>query len=210
MSANPVPGGPPKLQNLYYARQVGTAKACCMCLKDTTSCLSNADVTDFLYACPSHLSDPGFARPAPSTTSTPASPSIPQSEIDKVKAEFEERQRKKKEAASSDKDKDKNDKASWLSTGMSAGMSGLSTLASTTKDFLIAPPSSAPPSPTLPAVGAAATSKVFVLHRNIFQMRVDANRKAWQTKEAKERAKQLALPATPRGIPGGRPPPARA
>lgn len=152
---------------------------------------------------------PKFARPAPSTSpstpgttppGTPIASSVSQAEIEKVKAEYEERQRKKKDAAS-DKDKDKEADKGWLSTGMS----GLSTLASTTKDLFAAPPS-APPSPTLGAP-AAATAKVFVLHRDVFRMRVDQKKKAWQAKEAKERVRQLALPSAPRG---GLPPPARA
>lgn len=190
-------------------------------------------MNDFLYSCVSHLSDPGvsesvslvqcgvlirapspqFARPAPSTApstpgttppSTPSASAVSQAEIDKVKAEYEERQRKKKEAAS-DKDKDKNNDKdkSWLSTGMS----GLSTLASTTKDLFAAPPTSAPPSPTLNGTPSPATAKVFVLHRDVFRMRVDQKRKVWQAKEAKDRVRQLALPSAPRG---GLPPPARA
>lgn len=31
--------GPPKLQNVYHLRKVGTPKACAMCGKETDSCL---------------------------------------------------------------------------------------------------------------------------------------------------------------------------
>lgn len=184
---------------------------------------ANADVSDFLYSCLSHLSDPGvspvpplripaaspgsvdttgfgpqFARPAPSaispssTPSTPSPPSVPQSEIDKVKAKYEERQRRK--ASSSPAPAEAK---SWLSTGLT----GISSLASSTKDLLLPP--LPPPEPTTPT-GPAAT--VFVLHRDIFAMRVAGKKRSWQAKEAKERAKQLALPAVPRGGLGAGPP----
>ncbi|KAK4700021.1 hypothetical protein P7C70_g6227, partial [Phenoliferia sp. Uapishka_3] len=148
-----------------------------------------------------------FARPAPSSldstpaaspASTTATPGVSQADIDKVKAEYEERQRKKKEAGgtstSDDKDKGKDKDKGWLSTGMS----GISSLAATTKD-LFAPPASAPPSPTLSAAQIAADAKVFILNRDIFSWRQDQKKKSWQAKEAKERAKQLALPSAPRG-----------
>ena len=38
MSVKPA-DGPPKLQNLYHKRTVGTAKACEMCRKETDCCL---------------------------------------------------------------------------------------------------------------------------------------------------------------------------
>ncbi|KAM0754087.1 DUF1742-domain-containing protein [Meredithblackwellia eburnea MCA 4105] len=204
--------GPPKLTNMYYLRKIGSAKTCAMCGKETLSCLANAEVSDFIYVCNSHLADPGFARPAPNvgssspSSSPPASPgvsgAVSQAEIDKVKAEYEERQRKKKEAKEEKEKEDAKDKEkdkTWLATGIS----GLSMLASTTKD-LVAPlyqapaASSAPASPTLTAAQIAANSKVFILHRDIFRMRCDEKKKIWQAKEAKERAKQLSLPSVPK------------
>ncbi|KAI5480358.1 hypothetical protein MNV49_000933 [Pseudohyphozyma bogoriensis] len=170
-----------------------------MCSKDTVVCLANEGVTDFLYTCESHLKDPGFARPAgsPSTPSStpPTTPSVPQSEIDKVKAEYEDKLARKKEALDA-KEKELNAAAnkdkSWLSTGIS-GISSLA--ASTISQFT--PPTPPPPSPPLPVVAPT----VFVLHRNIFAMRVDRKKKEWQAKEAKERMKGLSLPSVPGGLP---------
>lgn len=86
----------------------GTAKACYVCFKPTTTVLATANAADFLYTCPTHLSDPGFANIVPNE---PSSSTISAEEIAKVKAEWEEQQKKKleKEKAEKEKANDKGD-----------------------------------------------------------------------------------------------------
>ncbi|TNY17658.1 VPS4-associated protein 1 [Rhodotorula diobovata] len=209
------PGGPPKLVNLYYRRQVATSKSCFVCHRETTCCLATQPLDDFLYVCPSHLLDPGFARPAPGTSTPAASPSpagspspaspVPQSEIDKVKKEYEDKQK----SSSSDKDKDKADAAaakppastpfSLLKTGASA----LSSLTTSAQSSLFPPPAPPVPSAAEQARAAAKDAKVFVLQRDFFRMRCDAKRREWEKRDAKERGAGWSFPKAPRGgLPG--------
>lgn len=130
----------------------------------------------------SHANPSQFARPAPSAT-----PTVPQEEIDRVKKEYDDklaRKADKAKAAADDKKKD----STWLSTGFSA----VSTLATSTTSLFAQPPSP-------PPVPAGPPPKVFVLNRGIFAMRVEAQKKRWQAKEAKERVGNLGLPSAPRG-----------
>ncbi|GAA5898082.1 hypothetical protein JCM5296_001987 [Sporobolomyces johnsonii] len=212
------PSGPPKLVNLYYARTTGTAKSCIVCSKETVTCLANEGVTDWMHVCKSHLLDPGFAKPAPSTTTTtptstpPASPAptpspVPQSEIDKVKKEYEEKQKRKTEAAEKAKSDSSTPAASPASTStvgkafsaLRTSASAITSLASTTQSTLFPP---APPpqlSATELARAEAAKAKVFVLNRDYFRMRQDAKRREWEKKDAIERAKGWSFPKVPTG-----------
>ncbi|ORY91743.1 VPS4-associated protein 1 [Leucosporidium creatinivorum] len=213
MATNPSPAGPPKLSNLYYLRATGTAKACSMCGKETTSCLANKEVTDFLYTCTSHLSDPGFARPAPSSSSPSPATSAPlsssaspalQSEVEKVKKEYEEKAKAKKDG---EKDKEGKDSSGWIASSLKTGYSAVSSLATTSASTLFPPPPPVTPSASELARLAAKDAKVWVLNRDVFRMRTDAARKKWQAAEAKQRMKGLSFPSAPRGTVGGAPKP---
>lgn len=61
LSSSATPG-PPRLVNLYHVRTVATSKSCWICHRETTCCLATEGVTDFIYACKSHLLDPGVSR----------------------------------------------------------------------------------------------------------------------------------------------------
>lgn len=62
LSTSTSPAGPARLVNLYHVRTVATAKFCWICHRETTCCLATEGVTDFIYACKSHLLDPGVSR----------------------------------------------------------------------------------------------------------------------------------------------------
>jgi hypothetical protein len=72
--------------------------------------LATINVVDFLYTCPGHLSDQGFAT---LVSSDVPKVTISAEEIAKVKAEWEEKEkkRKEKEKEEKDKEKDKDNKA---------------------------------------------------------------------------------------------------
>ncbi|EDR14189.1 uncharacterized protein LACBIDRAFT_305764 [Laccaria bicolor S238N-H82] len=149
--------------NLYYKRTAGTAKACYVCSRPTTIVLATINTTDFVYTCPGHLSDQGFASLvrdslSPSTTLTPE-------EIKKVKEEWEEKQKKKaeKEKQKEKEEKDKTDD-------------------DTTKPVA---PSRLGPAPSTP------THERYVLHRDFFAMRQSEHRKRRQVSQAKELAPRL-------------------
>ncbi|GAA5889912.1 hypothetical protein JCM8208_001166 [Rhodotorula glutinis] len=221
MAASPSSSSPapPRLVNLYNRRTVATSKSCFVCHRETTTCLATNGLTDFIYVCPSHLLDPGFARPAPSTSTPAASPSpagspspspVPQSEIDKVKKEYEDKQKRKADSATSDStDKDASSSSSAAKPASTAfgllktGASALSSLTSTAQSQLF--PSPAPPSPSATdlARAAARDAKVFVLQRDFFRMRSDAKRREWEKRDAKDRGGTWSFPKAPRGgLPG--------
>ena len=92
------------LDSYSDARQTaGTAKACYVCYKPTTMVLATINTVDFLYTCPGHLSDQGFASLV--STSNVSKVDISAEEIAKVKVEWEEKEKKWKEK---EKEKDKN------------------------------------------------------------------------------------------------------
>ena len=157
----------------------GTPKACYVCYKPTTTVLATINTTDFLYTCDTHLTDPGFASSV-SESSDGASgvrklgPSP--EEIEKVKNEWEETQKRKqekeKEKESEKKDKDKEEGKESL------------------KDTK---PMASPPTP----VARAPTHQKFVLHRDMFALRLSEHRKRRQTAQAKELAPRF--PGAPLG-----------
>ncbi|KDE07972.1 hypothetical protein MVLG_01878 [Microbotryum lychnidis-dioicae p1A1 Lamole] len=202
--------GPPQLTNLYHLRTVGTEKTCSMCGKATFACLATPDVGDFIYVCTSHLADPGFAKPAtssntPSTPSSISSPAPPspanlQSEIEKVKAEYEAKLAAKDKTLADAAVAKSSSSSSWLHSGLKTGYSAVSSLATTTMATIttpLAPPPAPVPSPHEVNKAIALNSKVFTLHRSIFAMRQDAVKKKWQAQDARERAKGLGLPSVP-------------
>ncbi|GAA5821853.1 hypothetical protein JCM11251_004744 [Rhodosporidiobolus azoricus] len=210
--ASSAPAGPPKLVNLYHVRTVGTAKSCFICHRETTCCLATEGVTDFIYVCRSHLLDPGFAKPAATSSPSPASspaaspapPPVSQAEIDKVKKEYEEKQAKKvaAEKASSATTDDAAKSKSPASTAFSLLKTGASTItsfSSTAATTLFPPPPPAVPSATERARAEAEKAKTFVLQRDYFAMRVTAKRREWEKKDAKERSAGWSFPKAPTG-----------
>ncbi|GAA5989367.1 hypothetical protein JCM11641_004201 [Rhodosporidiobolus odoratus] len=209
------PAGPPKFANLYHVRTVGTAKSCFICHRETTCCLATEGVTDYLYACRSHLLDPGFAKPASSVAAT-ASPSssnapsqVPQAEIDKVKKEYEEKQARKTAASPSAADAKtaesaKSNPASTAFSLLRTGASTLTSFSTSAASTLFPPPPPTVPSATDRARSEAETATTFVLQRDYYAMRVSAKRREWEKKDADERGKGWSFPKVPRGaLPSG-------
>ncbi|KAL0057702.1 hypothetical protein AAF712_002209 [Marasmius tenuissimus] len=91
-------------ENKYYKRTAATAKACYVCHKPTTTVLATINTTDFIYACPTHLSDPGFATRIQDEKAKPS-----EEEIQRVKKEWEEKQKKKKEEKKEEKTDEKKE-----------------------------------------------------------------------------------------------------
>ncbi|KAJ7688434.1 VPS4-associated protein 1 [Mycena rosella] len=178
--------------NLYYKRTAGTPKACYVCSKPTTTVLATISTVDFIYTCPTHLTDTGFASPFvdPEAAKPPA---LSQEDIGKVIAEWEDRQKRKKEKEEKEKkekaakDKDSKDKESKDSKDSKESKDS--------KDTDDPPPKF--PGSLSPKAALSPTHERFTLHRDMFAMRLRDHRKRRQTAQAKDLAPRL--PGAPRG-----------
>ncbi|KAF2872445.1 VPS4-associated protein 1 [Massariosphaeria phaeospora] len=98
------------LQNTWHHRRVadGSAKACWICYKPSTSVLITPDNKDFFYTCLGHLKDRGFCLPDADEAAVAAERTEKEEldrEIAKVKKEYDEKQKLKREKR---KEKEKN------------------------------------------------------------------------------------------------------
>ncbi len=145
------------MQAETQGQTAGTAKACYICHKPTTTVLATINTFDFLYTCPTHLFDSGFANIVPAE---PSSSTISAEEIDKVKAEWEEQQKKKleKEKAEKEKANDKDDDSKNQSTGKNEKATHSSKSPQTPGSLGTSPS----PSPSLPKHDR------YTLHRELF------------------------------------------
>ncbi|KAJ7499222.1 VPS4-associated protein 1 [Mycena latifolia] len=174
--------------NLYYKRTAGTPKACFVCSKPTTTVLATISTVDFIYTCPTHLADTGFASPVvdPEAAKTPT---VSQEDIGKVIADWEDRQKRKKDKEEKEKaTKDKDSKDSKDDDSAKVGKDTDSKDAAGSPKF---PGSFSPKSAPVP------THERFTLHRDIFSMRLGEHRKRRQAAQAKDLAPRL--PGAPRG-----------
>jgi len=152
--------------------------------------LATINTVDFFYTCDSHLTDRGFASlvepPSPYELPKPEGRKVSDEEIKKIKEEWEEKQRKKKEKEKENSEKEKEKEKDAEKDASKAA---------TTKS----PP---PPAP-IPVPGSAAPAKPahqkYILHRDVWAMRLGEHKKKRQTAAAKEVAPRL--PGAPRGMP---------
>ncbi|KAG2158971.1 DUF1742-domain-containing protein [Suillus bovinus] len=163
--------------NLYYKRITATAKACYICYKPTTAVLATIDTSDFLYTCTVHLSDHGFATRVLDLESDNKI-GISAEEIAKLREEWEEKQKRKKEKADKDKDKDKDKTAG---EGEKKEDDGKSEKSSKVPGSL----------PTSGSLSPKPTHEKYILHRDIFALRVSEHRRRRQTSQAKDLAPRL-------------------
>lgn len=160
--------------NLYYKRITATAKACYICYKPTTAVLATIDTSDFLYTCTTHLSDHGFAT----RVLEPESENkigISVEEIAKLREEWEEKQKRKKEKEKEKADKDKT------AEGEKKEDDGKSEKLSKVPGSL----------PTSGSLSPRPTHEKYILHRDIFALRVSEHRRRRQTSQAKDLAPRL-------------------
>ncbi|OCK75516.1 DUF1742-domain-containing protein [Lepidopterella palustris CBS 459.81] len=108
------------LPNIWYHRRVaeGSAKACWICYKPSTTVLITPDNKDFFYICVGHLKDRGFCIADEDEVAATAARKRKEEldrEIEKVKQEYEEKQKRRKEKRKEkekekEKDKEKDSK----------------------------------------------------------------------------------------------------
>ncbi|KAG6328808.1 hypothetical protein ID866_10282 [Astraeus odoratus] len=177
------------LQNLYYKRTAATAKACYICYKPTTIVLATIDTTDFLYTCAIHLTDPGFATRVKDEVDTKVGASA--EEIAKIKQEWEDKQRKKREK---EKEKEKEKEEREKADKEKEDTKEKEKAADGEVDKSKKPEGSATASGQ-PAPSPKPTHERYVLHRDIFSIRVAEQRRRRQNAQVKTLAPRL--PGTP-------------
>ncbi|MCJ1315151.1 hypothetical protein MMC15_000467 [Xylographa vitiligo] len=170
------------LSNVWHLRTVAesSSKPCYVCYKPTVSVLITPDNKDFFYACRGHLKDRGFCSPVVDEAAKKKEEL--DREIELVKKEYEEKLAKKK------KSKDKKDLKE-------EGQEGTAKEAEKEKDDKIKAISSRETSSV-----ADEIPRIYTLHKNFFQMRLDRIRNAEISKRNRERLKNpTAFPSVPSG-----------
>jgi hypothetical protein len=130
-----------------------------VCYKPTTTVLATINTVDFLYTCPGHLIDPGFATAMGESSDGVGGArkmGMSPEEIAKVKEEWEEKQKKKQEKEKV-KEKEKKDESKDGDEQKDKDKKGTDT-----KTFKAPGSNSSTPIPQTP------THQRFTLHRDYF------------------------------------------
>ncbi|EYE97913.1 AAA-ATPase Vps4-associated 1 family protein [Aspergillus ruber CBS 135680] len=189
------------LQNTWHHRKVAdtAAKACFICYKPSNSVLITPDNKDFFYICPAHLKDRNFCSAVVDTAGAQAKgkEEALAREIEKVKREYEEKQQRKKEKrkekkdgeekkdADKDKEKDKDAKSDEKERD-----DKIESLKKQEKRQGNTP------------TDDSDSPRVFSLHKNFYQMRIDRLRNIEVAKRNRQRLQDPSLfPSVPsRGL----------
>ncbi|KXG52535.1 Protein of unknown function DUF1742 [Penicillium griseofulvum] len=192
------------LTNVYHVRRVAdtSAKACLICYKPSTSVMITPDNKDFFYVCPAHLQDKHFCSPIIDTEGQAKRLKEEEmaKEIEKVKKEYEEKQRRKKERekASSKDNKEEKDKGKDESKGKEKDPPESNVNDEKARDDKIASIQKGSGTETK----SDNSPRVFSLHKNFYQMRIDRLRNIEMAKRNQERLRQPSLfPSVPSGNP---------
>ncbi|ETN40249.1 uncharacterized protein HMPREF1541_04525 [Cyphellophora europaea CBS 101466] len=173
------------LPNIWHQRAVAetAAKSCYICYKPTTAVLVTPDNKDFFYVCKTHLKDRGFASPIvdEKAEAEKRKKEALDREIEKVKQEYEEKmkqKRAKKKAKDDDKDKkNDDDEARKAEKERDDKIKALS--ADTVADD---------------------GPRIFALHRNFYQMRIERLRNIEVARRNQQRIKDPTFfPKAPTG-----------
>ncbi|KAK2783677.1 hypothetical protein FQN53_009129 [Emmonsiellopsis sp. PD_33] len=184
------------LPNIWHHRKVAetAARSCDVCHKPSSSVLITPDKKDFFYICPAHLKDRGFCSPIIDEEEVAArkKKEAMDREIEKVKQEYEEKMKRKKEkekekkdeGGKKDKDKDK-DKKKEDEEDKKAEKEKDDKINSIQTGGSEANPDDAP--------------RIFALHKNFYQMRIDRIRNMEIARRNRERLRDPELfPSAPK------------
>ncbi|KAE8411870.1 AAA-ATPase Vps4-associated protein 1-domain-containing protein [Aspergillus pseudocaelatus] len=196
-------------QNIYHLRRVAdtAAKACYVCHKPSSSVMITPDNKDFFYICPIHLKDRHFCSPIVDTEEEEKKKKEEAlaKEIEKVKKEYEERQKKKKEKSKEKKSDEESKKEEGSSTDKKADNDEKEQddkVYYPTLPYPSSPahsPSGHPHAQTLnieslkKSAQSTSTStsddgpRIFALHKNFYQMRIDRLRNLEAAKRNRQR-----------------------
>ncbi|KAF1975915.1 DUF1742-domain-containing protein [Bimuria novae-zelandiae CBS 107.79] len=188
------------LKNLWHHRKVadGSAKACWVCYKPSTSVLITPDNKDFFYICVGHLSDRQFCQPDADEAAAAAARKKKEeldAEIEKVKKEYEEKQKAKREKRKEkvkDKDKDKEKEKDAKKTDEEEDKTDEKAKDDKIKEL----------SKSKDQAQVNLGPRIFTLNKNFYQMRIDKIRNAEVAKRNRERLSNPAnFPSPPSGLP---------
>ncbi|KAJ5968601.1 hypothetical protein N7501_004849 [Penicillium viridicatum] len=192
------------LTNVYHVRRVAdtSAKACLICYKPSTSVMITPDNKDFFYVCPAHLQDKHFCSPIIDTEGQAKrlKEEALAKEIEAIKKEYEEKQRRKKERekASSKDNKEEKDKGKDEPKDKDKDASESNANDEKDRDDKIASIQKGSGTETK----SDDSPRVFSLHKNFYQMRIDRLRNIEMAKRNQERLRQPSLfPSVPSGNP---------
>ncbi|KJF61607.1 hypothetical protein, variant [Coccidioides immitis RS] len=182
------------IPNRWHLRRVAdsAARSCYICYKPSSSVLITPDNKDFFYICPIHLKDKGFCSPIIEEEEVAAKKKKEEMarEIEKVKKEYEEKMKRKKE-----KEKEKEKEKGEKDEGNKKKEDEDEKKAEKEKDEKIN------------AIQAAHTGgvtgedgpRIFTLHKNFYQMRIDKLRSMELAKRNRERMKDASFfPSAPK------------
>ena len=178
-------------KNLYHRRLVAEsgAKACWICYKPSTTVLITPDQDDWFHVCPGHLTDRKFAMPkdAEDLAEKKRKEELDK-EIETVKKEFEEKMRKKlarrkqKEYEKEDKKEEKKKEEKEDEKDEKDKEEKLNNLEKKKE-------------PEKPAIEGP---RIFELHKNFFQMRLQKKRDSEVAKRNRDRLRSPgAFPSVP-------------
>ncbi|KAL4906471.1 VPS4-associated protein 1 [Aspergillus multicolor] len=187
------------LPNIWHLRRVAdtAAKACLICHKPSSSVLITPNNKDYFYVCPVHLKDRHFCSPIIDEAEEEAKKKaeLMAKEIEKVKKEYEEKQQRKKEKDKEKKDKDKDDK----DKDKDNDKDGSGKKPDDGKDQMER-------DDKIDAIKKQNTStsddspRIFALHKNFYQMRIDRMRNMEAAKRNRQRLQNpLFFPSVPSG-----------
>ncbi|KAJ9665090.1 hypothetical protein H2201_004750 [Coniosporium apollinis] len=184
------------LPNVWHHRKVAAsaAKACWICYKPSTSVLITPDSKDFFYICVGHLKDRSFCLPDASEAAAIAERKKKEEmdrEIEAVKREYEEKQKRKAEKRKAkEKSKGKAKDAEETKKDDEEDKKD-----EKERDEKISAISKDEPKPE-------DEPRIFSLHKNFYQMRIDRIRNAEAAKRNRERLKNpTTFPSVPSGDP---------
>ncbi|RAO64092.1 uncharacterized protein BHQ10_000104 [Talaromyces amestolkiae] len=167
-----------------------------VCYKPSTSVLITPDNKDFFYICPSHLKDRGFCSPIGASEQEAKKKKDEElaQEIEKVKKEYEEKQKRKKEKEK-EKDKEKNDDKDKEKTKNEKKDSEEEDVEKEKNDKINELRKAAETKPT-----DDDSPRIFELHKNFYQMRINRLRNIDLAKRNAERLRNPAsFPSVPKG-----------
>nr|KMM73487.1 hypothetical protein CPAG_09776 [Coccidioides posadasii RMSCC 3488] len=170
------------IPNRWHLRRVAdsAARSCYICYKPSSSVLITPDNKDFFYICPIHLKDKGFCSPVIDEEEVAAKKKKEEMarEIEKVKKEYEEKMKRKKEKEKGEKDegnkkKENEDEKKAKEKDEKAAHTG--------------------------GVTGEDGPRIFTLHKNFYQMRIDKLRSMELAKRNRERMKDASFfPSAPK------------
>uniref|UniRef100_A0A060T9N6 ARAD1B00594p n=1 Tax=Blastobotrys adeninivorans TaxID=409370 RepID=A0A060T9N6_BLAAD len=184
----------PPFKNLYHSRKVAesASRACFVCYKPTSTVLVTPDGTsDFFYVCEGHLKDAGFATPQvdPETTAAQERKKALEAEIQVLEEKWKRYEAKKDKEKKKDKgkDKDKESDKDEAGEGKELKKEKSDLQQKLQSDTQI----------------AERKPRVFVLHKNIYSMRLSNWRQVQQSKQTRQLLSKPSLfPKVPTHIPG--------